>query len=321
MMRAVQLVEAGGQPIVTDVPEPKQTDADQVLVHVKAVALSNLAKMVATGQHYSSQSVYPQTLGIDGVGVLDDGTRVYFDQVVDGGALAETVKVAVDHLRLLPAELDDITAAAIANPGMSAMAALTKRIQWHPGATVLINGATGTAGQLAVKIAKAIGAKRVIATGRRTEALEASGADVILATESLDLTDATDFAQYQAGLRTVVGNVDIVLDYLYGPAAKAILTTIADAVGGQHAVQYIDVGSMAGKTLDLPASVLRSSKLTLMGSGLQSVDSSELLDAVETVFQLAAHYDWRIATQVYPVKESATAFNAPNQPRAVITFS
>src|SRR6202000_2443035 len=82
-----------------------------------------------------------------------------------------------------PDDVDDITAAAIANPGMSAWAALMERAHFKAGETVLVNGATGTAGRLAVQLAKYFGAGKVIATGRNEAELEqvkALGADVVV---------------------------------------------------------------------------------------------------------------------------------------------
>ena len=85
------------------------------------------------------------------------------------GSMAEQAVVPSAHCVPLPDELDDVTAAAIANPGMSSWAAYTERARLKAGETVLVNGATGTAGRLAVQIAKYLGARKVIATGRNAE--------------------------------------------------------------------------------------------------------------------------------------------------------
>ncbi|RRG18144.1 zinc-binding alcohol dehydrogenase family protein [Weissella viridescens] len=318
-MKAIQIKVAGGDPVVAEIPVPTEVAADQVRVHVQASALSNLAKRVATGAHYSADDVYPKTVGLDGVGTLDDGTYVYFDHPLDG-ALAEEVIVPIDHVMEIPTRLDPVTAAALPNPGMSSYAALIYRAQLRPGETVLINGATGVAGQLAVKMAYALGAKKVIATGRRAEALNATGADVTIASNQLDLTNPESRAAYGASLATVAGKVDVVLDYLYGPSAEVLLTTLAQTTAGSHPVRYVEVGAMAGATLTLPASLLRSSKLSLMGSGLQAVDAADLQDAVANTYQLAGQYGWQVPTRAFSFDEIATAWTAPNNPRAVITF-
>ncbi|MBX4173256.1 zinc-binding alcohol dehydrogenase family protein [Weissella viridescens] len=318
-MRAIQIQAAGAKPTVTEIPAPTEVAADQVRVHVAVSALSNLAKRVATGAHYSADDVYPKTVGLDGVGTLDDGTYVYFDHPL-GGALAEEVIVPIAHVMEIPASLDPVNAAALPNPGMSSYAALTYRAQLQAGETVLINGATGVAGQLAVKMAYALGAKKVIATGRRAEALNATGADITIASNQLDLTDADSRAAYGASLATVAGEVDVVLDYLYGPSAEVLLTALAQTTAGSHPVRYVEVGAMAGATLNLPASLLRSSKLSIMGSGLQAVDTVDLQTAVEQTYQLAGRYGWQVPTQAFELSDIATAWTAPNNPRAVITF-
>ena len=124
-------------------------------------------------------------VGVDGVGRLDDGRRVYFILPrAPWGAMAERAVAPATQIAPLPEGLDDATAAAIANPGMSSWAAFKERAKLKAGETVLINGATGSAGRLAVQIAKHFGAKKVIATGRNAEALRALavlGADATIA--------------------------------------------------------------------------------------------------------------------------------------------
>ena len=97
--------------------------------------------------------------------------------------MAEQTVAPSPQCLALPDELDDVTAAAIANPGVSSWAAYTERAKLKAGETVLVNGATGAAGRLAVQIAKHLGAKKVIATGRNADALQsvaALGADVTI---------------------------------------------------------------------------------------------------------------------------------------------
>lgn len=319
-MRAIQINEAGGQPVLTDIPAPATVDADQVLINVKAVALSNLAKRVAQGQHYSSDAHYPKTVGLDGVGELADGTPVYFDQPMDGGTLAEQVVVPLERVLELPNGLDLNQAAALANPGMSSVAALVYRAHVKPGETVLINGATGVAGTLAVKIARLLGAEKVIVTGRRAAALAQTGADVMIASEGLDLEQTEDRAAYAQSIGAVASSVDVVLDYLYGASAEILLDVLAKKTAGSHTVRFVQIGSMAGTTIQLPASVLRASKIELMGSGLQSVDADDLQDAIEHVYQLAQRYDLTVPVQTFDVAQINQAWDAGNNPRTVITF-
>jgi NADPH:quinone reductase-like Zn-dependent oxidoreductase len=122
--------------------------------------------------------------GADGVGLTADGRRVYFVlPEAHYGALAEKSLVRSKRCISIPDAIDDITAAAIANPGMSAWAALVERAHLRPGDTVLVNGATGSAGRLAVQLAKHLGAGKVIGTGRNESELEelaTLGADSVI---------------------------------------------------------------------------------------------------------------------------------------------
>jgi NADPH:quinone reductase-like Zn-dependent oxidoreductase len=157
-MKAAIVQQAGQMPVYADFTEPVP-GPDENLITVTAAAISHVVKGRAAGTHYSSAAEFPFVVGIDGVGRLDDGSRVYFLMPrAPHGSMAERTIVPATQCLLLPDDLDDVTAAAIANPGMSSWAAYTERARLQPGETVLINGATGTAGRLAVQIAKYLGA-------------------------------------------------------------------------------------------------------------------------------------------------------------------
>jgi NADPH:quinone reductase-like Zn-dependent oxidoreductase len=157
-------------------PSPDRGQA-KTAFGVSAAALSPLVRGRASGAHYSASHQFPFVAGVDGVGRLDDGRRVYFLMPrAPYGAMAEETVVPSTQFAPVPDGLDDVTAAAIANPAMSSWAALAERARLKTGETVLVNGATGAAGQLAVQIARRLGAARVIATGRNTEALRAAAA-------------------------------------------------------------------------------------------------------------------------------------------------
>lgn len=178
------IVEAAGQiPRYGNFPDPVASKG-QSRVWVTAAAMSHVVKSRANDTHYSSSGRFPFVVGVDGVGRLEDGTRVYFAlPEAPYGSMAEQAVVPAAQCLPLPQDLDDVAAAAIANPGMSSWAAYTERARLKPGETVLVNGATGTAGRLAVQIARHLGAKKVIATGRNAQALQslaASGADVTI---------------------------------------------------------------------------------------------------------------------------------------------
>ena len=120
----------------------------EVVVKVLAAGLHPIVKALADGSHYASTKTLPMIPGVDGVGRLDDGTRVFFGMVRPPyGTMAERAAVSRQMCLPLPESLDDVTAAALFNPGMSAWLALTWRAQLAAGETVLILGASGAAGR------------------------------------------------------------------------------------------------------------------------------------------------------------------------------
>jgi len=182
-MKAAIVTAAGRTPVYGDFEMPIAKEGEE-LISVRAAALSNFTRSRAFGAHYSAAGVFPAVAGADGVGMAQDGRRLYFAMPeAPFGALAEFCPVHARRCVELPDGLDDITAAAIANPGMSAWAALVERARLVAGETVLVNGATGTAGRIAVQLAKYLGAGKVIATGRNVGELDEVkqlGADVVI---------------------------------------------------------------------------------------------------------------------------------------------
>src|SRR5690606_31087055 len=142
--------------------EPKSDD--EIILEVKAAAVKNLDKLRASGTHYASYTSLPVVVGMDGVGVLNDGTRVYAQGLT--GMLAEKALIHREQYTLIPDHLDNYTAAALPNAVLGSAMALKIRGKMKPGQNVLINGATGVTGLLAVQIAKFYGANKVFTTGR-----------------------------------------------------------------------------------------------------------------------------------------------------------
>lgn len=307
LMKAAIVEQSGHLPIYGDFAEPV-AEAGEVVVRVAAAALSQLARGRAAGTHYSSKGVFPFIAGVDGVGRLDDGTRVYFVLPrAPFGAMSELSLVPAGHLLPLPDELDDQMAAVIANPGMSSWAALTERAGLRVGETVLINGATGASGRLAVKIARHLGAARVIATGRNEAILRAVGADEVVLLGS-------DETAIEAALREhFAGGIDVVLDYLWGASARSILVAGAKAAPEGRAIRFVQIGAVGGAEVTLPASVLRSSSIELKGSGLGSVGLPQLIAAINGVFQAAAKAEFTLDYRAIPLSEVTTTWNAAGQ--------
>jgi NADPH:quinone reductase-like Zn-dependent oxidoreductase len=198
-----------------EVPQP--TAGEELLVDVLAVGLHPRVRSGAAGVHYTSTGSLPMIPGIDGVARRPDGKLIYFvaDDAVSG-TLAD--KALADKRRSieLPDDVDAAAVAATLNPAMSSWVALRLRVPIVAGQRVLVLGATGNAGTMAVQVAKLLGAGHVVGAGRdleRLNALTTLGADQVV--QLTHDTEATAKA-----LATAAAEVDIVIDYLWGIPAQ-----------------------------------------------------------------------------------------------------
>jgi NADPH:quinone reductase-like Zn-dependent oxidoreductase len=323
-MKAAIVKAPGSNPVYGDFKEPV-AQSGQTVISVRASALSQFTKSRASGAHYSAAGHFPAVAGTDGVGLTPEGQRVYFVlPEAPFGALAERSLVETQHCIRLPEGLDDCTAAAIANPGMSAWVAMMERAHLKTGETVLVNGATGTAGRLAVQLAKYLGAARVIATARNQQELEevkALGADV---TTPFTLGALHPFGakHYEEALIQEFANgIDVVVDYLWGESARTIIAAIAKGIEDPRPVRFVHVGGASGEeSIDLPGAGLRSSAIVLMGSGAKSVPWSGLFGAIGSVFEAAIPAGLQIATKTVPLADVEQYWSAGGKPRVVFTL-
>jgi NADPH2:quinone reductase len=305
-MNAAVIESFQSPPRYSQFPDPTAAPGETV-VRVLAAGLHPVVKSRAKGTHYTSQAEFPLIPGIDGVGRLDDGRRVFFAAARPQlGSFAERCVARADVLIPLDDSAPYDAAAALGNPAMSSWGALTYRAGFSRGESVLIMGATGIAGQLAVQIARRRGAKRVIACGRNPEALQRTrslGAD---ATVSLHLDHEELVAELR---REVQSGIDVVLDYVWGPPAEAALEAIARRDNEQARIRYIQIGQMAGRTIPLDAAVLRSSNVELLGSGFGSVSLPDLIGAIGEFFAEAARQPFEIAVRTVPLREIASVWD------------
>ena len=299
-MKAAIISKAGEAPVYGDFSEPRPSRGESRIA-VTAAAVSHVVKSRASGAHYSSSGKFPFVVGIDGVGRLDDGRRVYFVlPTAPHGSMAERTVVPSTWCIAFPDELDDVTAAAIANPGMSSWAAYTERARLKAGETVLVNGATGTAGRLAVQIARHLGASKVIATARNAEALKsvaALGADV-----TIPLAD-NETALEGALKEQFADGVDVVMDYLWGRSAEMILMAAAKAGQEARPIRFVQVGAVSGPEITLPGAVLRSSAIELMGSGIGSIPLDRLVAVTGDLLRAAVPAGLQIETTPVPLSD------------------
>jgi NADPH:quinone reductase-like Zn-dependent oxidoreductase len=305
ILKAAIVRAPGHTPVYGDFPEPKPSPGENRIT-VTAAAISHVTRSRASGTHYSGSTLVPFVVGIDGVGRLDDERRVYFvlPRTPYGGMAEKTVVPSAQCLPI-PDDVDDVTAAAIANPGASSWAAYTERARLKVGETVLVNGATGTAGRLAVQIARHLGARKVIATGRNANALRAVatlGADVTIPLIEEEAALEASFKEQ------FVEGVDVVIDYLWGTSAHCILVAGAKAGTDAAPIRFVQVGSVSGLDITLPSAVLRSSAIELMGSGIGSVPLDRFVAAIGRLLQAAVPGDFKIATNPIPLSDVEQAW-------------
>jgi NADPH:quinone reductase-like Zn-dependent oxidoreductase len=316
-MKAAIIPKADSTPVYNDFREPAPSDRE-VHIAVSAAALSPVVKARAAGAHYSSPGDFPLVVGIDGVGRLEDGRRVYFILPrAPFGSMAERTVAPASQCVAVPEGLDDVTAAAIPNPGLSSWAALKDRAKFAAGETVLVNGATGTSGRLAVQIARHLGAGRIIATGRNAAALEsvkALGADeTIVLTEDTETLDGAFKEHFARG-------VDVVLDYLWGKSAERMLVTVPKVVKEGIRVRFVQLGHSSGANITLPAMALRSAAVELTGSGLGSVPLLRIVEVVGEVLQAAATARFDVPIKAMPLSQVEQVWRSDRMvPRVVFT--
>jgi NADPH:quinone reductase-like Zn-dependent oxidoreductase len=288
---------------------PAPAGEHEVLVDVLAVGLHPRVRSGASGSHYTSTGSLPMIPGIDGVGRLPDGKRVYF--VADDESLGTMAEKAVVDLRRsvpLPEGVDAVKVAAAMNPAMSSWVALRRRVPLEPGQDVLVLGATGNAGQMAVQIAKRLGARRVIGAGRdagRLRQVEAAGADAVV-----PLSD--DARSSAAAVAEVAAEVDVVVDYLWGKPAQELIPALLRARRDRsRAMNWIQIGSVAGPTIELPSVALRSANFRLQGNGQGAVSLRGYVAELPSLIEAIAAGHLTLATVTAPLSDVETVWNAP----------
>jgi len=264
-VKAAVVDRPGGIPQLRDVPDPQALGGD-VLVTMAAVAVENVDRAIVAGTHYTAaefQSALPAIPCFDGIGRLPDGTTVGFGGLKPPrGALAEHVVLPTAHTVAIPDGIEPPIAAALS----SAISAMCMRTAGGltTGETVLIQGATGVAGRLAVQVARLLGAGRILATGRDRAALEqvaALGADTVIDT-------AVDDEQLVRAFRQNAGDgYDVVVDYLWGrPTELLTRALIPDSFALTKPTRLVQIGEAAGPHIRLTADALRTSGLEVYGA-------------------------------------------------------
>ena len=322
-MKAALVEEWGRAPIYADVAEPVARDG-AVVADVEAAALTNLSRGLVSGKHYASAEIaLPAVPGVDGIVRLADGRRAYTGALKPYGMMSERTVVDPAGAVFLPESIDSVTAAAIPNPGVSAWMSLAHAAAVRPGDHVLVLGATGVTGAIAVQLATSVfGAGRVVVAGRdaaRLQWLRDVGAGDAIALGSEDLGDRVSEMHAERPF-------DAVLDYLWGEPAEQVLGALGthQLAARYHGTRFVQIGSMAGLTMNLPAGILRSAGITISGVGLGSVPPDVLgrirTEALPQRFEMVADGRLHLRTQSRPLAEVEQAWTAdePSGTRVVL---
>jgi NADPH:quinone reductase-like Zn-dependent oxidoreductase len=306
-MHAAVLSAPGAAPVYRDHPEPVTTSDDEMVVEVLAAGLHHLTRARADGSHYSGSAGFPLVPGADGV-VRDGSGRLRYAALDDTalGTFAERTVIDVRRSVVLPDGVDPVRIAAAMNPGMSSWVALRRRVAFVAGQRVLILGATGNAGRMAIQVARLSGAAHVIAAGRdeaRVAPLTALGADETCTYDRIDRA----------------ADVDVVLDYVWGePAAAAMIPMLTARADRGSPLTWIQIGSMAGPVAPIPSVALRSARFQIVGSGIGSVSARDIIAELPGLVAAVMGDAIDVRARALPLADVALAWTAGGEERIVL---
>ncbi len=271
-MKAARVHELGTIPHIEECARPTP-QAAEVVMRVRAASLKNLDKVRVSGTHYTASASLPLVPGVDGMVEDERANRWYV--MCEGGMFAEWASIDPRRCVAIPESVSDAVAAALPNAVLGSASALRCRTQFAKDSVVLVHGATGVTGKVAVQVAQLYGASRVIATGRNPKQLDRLHELGALHTVSLMQSDEHIVEQIVALHRE--RPIDIVLDYTWGHPLELILTALQQgAVDTSRPVRVITIGQMAGATASLSSSSFRSTAIEMLGSGIGSLSTAQI---------------------------------------------
>ena len=309
-MRAAVLHTPGSPPTFGTHPDPVPA-AGLALVRVSAAPIVPLDLLCASGTSYFGRPAAPYVPGVQGVGVVersaahDPGTRVWFatsaGMAPGDGSLAELCAVPDGDVVPLAEPVSDTVAAALGLSAVAAWMSLTWRAGLRPGERVVVLGAGGAVGQVAVGAAKLLGAARVVAVCRSSGAAErarrAGADDVVLLTDDVD--------RLAAAIADASGDsVDVVVDPVFGTAATAASRVLAP--GGR----LVNLGGASGDTAEFSSSVLRSRGAAVLGYTNNSLTPAQRAEALGAVLGHAGSGALAVDHDVRPLAEVAEGWRA-----------
>lgn len=310
-MKALVVNSFDNPPSFQDFRDPEAQEGETVLT-VQATTLSPIVKSLASGRHYTSGRAAGFVPGVDGVGIDSKGQRVYFlFPKAPFGSMAEKSLASSTMTVPVPEELASDHAAAVVTGALASWVALTRRAKIKKGDNVLILGATGSSGSMAIQTARYLGASKVVAVGRNWQKLERLNADVSIKLD--ENADAALRAQFDSG-------VDIVLDFVWGDPAARLLAAATLNRGsrmGEPRLRYMQLGTMAGDVVPIRGDMLRSSGIELLGSGIGSLAVADLVAGAGELLAAAPVAGFRTEFQTVPLAAVAEAWTSVPDKRYV----
>lgn len=312
-MKAALVTEPGATPVCGDFPDPEPFEGSAEFELVGA-GIHQVVRSLAAGRHYGSAGSYPQVVGVDAVARRADGALVYTGFTrAPWGTMAE--RLATPGGFELPDGADPLAVAAGTNPGMAGYLPLrARREELGALGTVLVLGATGMSGRMAVQAARRLGAARVVGVGRDRERLEQ-----VASYGAVPVALGDDPAgSIRAGLDGAAP--DLVLDFVWGGVAEAAF----DALGrtgldeDRADITYTQIGALAGPNAAVPSTLLRSRRIRIVGSGAGSATQEAIMTALPEVIGLIASGALTVPYRSFSLGEVDRAWAHTGGERAVV---
>ena len=300
----------GGTIELGERPDP-EPEPDETLVRVSAAPIVPLDLLCAGGTSYFGQQPLPYVPGVQGVGVVESspdlraGERVWFATSAGmapvDGSLAEWCAVRASDLIPIAADVPDATAAALGTSGIAAWMSLRWRAGLRAGERVVVLGASGVVGQVALAVARHLGAGRVVAVCRSEaagqRAIGVGADDVVVLRPDEERAGLADRLTVAAG-----GPVDVVIDPVFG--GPAVAAAIALGPGGR----LVNIGGAASDRAEFSSATLRGRSINILGYTNNAISAEQRADALTQVLTLAARGQVSVEHQIIPLADCAQAW-------------
>jgi NADPH:quinone reductase-like Zn-dependent oxidoreductase len=311
MKAAVVASAEAATPEYGDFAEPRVADGYE-LVELVASGLHQIVRSLAAGRHYGSTQAWPLVPGVDVVARTAGGDLIYTGLVSPPyGTFAERMAVPKKFRVPLPTGADPVKIAGGMNPGLASWLPLKARVREIGSlGSVLVLGATGMTGYLAVQHARLLGADRIVGVGRNAARL-ARLAPLGAVTVALSGNREADAAAIIDALGGTTPST--VLDFLWGSPAETVFASFERHGLEEDAadIAYTQIGSVAGANAAVPAALLRSRRIRITGSGAGSAQIAEIMAEVPVYMKHIADGNVDVPTRTVPLSSISDGWAAP----------